>query len=178
MSRTLAALALSLSLALPVAAQQPAAAPPATSDTSNAKPVTPRALELAGHLLQLMNIQETVRAGTELAFDTQVQQNPLMAPFRSTMQEWVNKYFTYELMAPKFTRIYAEEFTEDELQALIAFYESPVGRKVAALTPKLSRRGGEVGAELAQAHMADLQQMIQARAAELEKQGTTPPAKP
>lgn len=180
MSRIFSALALSVAVALPIGAQQttaPTPAPTAAHADSTAKHATPRGLELAGQLLKLMNVEETVRAGTELAFDTQVQQNPLMAPFRPTMQAWVNKYFTYETMAPKFTEIYAEEFSESELQALIAFYQSPVGRKLASLTPTLSRRGGEVGAELAQEHMAELQQMIQARAAELEKQGT-PPSKP
>lgn len=179
MSRILASLALSLAVALPIGAQQTSApASPATAtDSTAAKPISPEARELAGRLLKLMNVEETVRTGTEMAFDTQVQQNPLMAPFRPTMQAWVNKYFTYEVLAPKFTEIYAQEFTVDELRALVTFYESPVGRKIAALTPKLSRRGGEVGVAIAQEHMAELQQMIQARAAELEKQGT-PPSKP
>lgn len=179
MSRILSALAISLLVALPIGAQQTTASKPAPAAhaDSTAKQATPRRLELAKQLLELMNVEETVRAGTELAFDTQVQQNPLMAPFRPTMQAWVNKYFTFETMAPKFTEIYAEEFSESELQALITFYQSPVGRKLASLTPTLSRRGGEVGTQLAQEHMAELQQMIQARAAELEKQGT-PPSKP
>ena len=180
MSRILSTLALTFVVAVPIGAQQTTAPTPQAARTDSsaaAKAATPEALELAGRLLKLMNIEETVRAGTELAFDTQVQQNPLMAPFRPTMQAWVNKYFTYDMLAPKFTEIYAEEFSVDELKALITFYQSPVGRKVATLTPKLSRRGGEVGATLAQEHMGELQQMIQARAAELEKQGA-PPAKP
>lgn len=40
--------------------------------------------------------------------------------------------------------MYAEAFTRDELEQLVAFYESPVGRSVMAKTLVLSRQSGEV----------------------------------
>lgn len=142
------------------------------------RPVTPGAQRAAEELLRSMHIEEVLRSSTEATFDAQVKSQPLMAPFRATMQEWANKYLTWTEYGPKLTRIYAEEFTEPELRQLIAFYNSPIGRKVAELNPVLTRRGAQAGAEVAEAHIKELQQMIQARATELQADGKLPPPTP
>ena len=146
-------------------------APAAT--TAQAAP-TPGARRAADELLRLMNVAQVLRAGFEVAFDEQLKAQPLMAPFRPTMQAWAEKYLTWEQYAPGLVGVYAEEFTEPELRALIAFYQTPVGRKAAALSPTLTRRGAAVGAAVAAAHTAELEQMIQARAVELQKSGALP----
>lgn len=161
MSRRLAVLALALSLAsAPLHAQD--AAP---------RPVSPGALRAAEELLPLMNAEAQVRAGIEAALDAQVEAQPLMAPFRPTMQAWAERYITWAELGPRLARVYAEEFTEAELRDLIAFYRTPVGQKVATLTPTLSRRFAEAGEEMAREHVGELQEMIQARAAELGMPG-------
>ncbi len=46
-----------------------------------------------------------------------------------------------EEMAP----IYANNFTNDELRELIAFYDSPIGRKLVEKQPILSQQGAALG---------------------------------
>lgn len=155
----------------------PSSASPATAATAPApaaRAITPGARAAAEQLLHLMNVEQVLRSSTESAFDAQVKAQPLMAPFRATMQTWADRYLTWEQFGPKMTQIYAEEFTEPELRQLIAFYQTPIGRKTASLSPVLTRRGAQVGAEVAEEHMAELEQMIKARAAELQQQGTFP----
>ena len=167
-----------LSAAALLAAHSPLHAQGAPVAAAAPAPVTPASRRAAEELLQLMNIAQVLRSGSEVSFDAQVKAQPLMAPFRATMQTWADKYLTWEQFGPKLVQAYAEEFSESELRELIAFYKSPIGRKVAARSPVLTRRGAQIGSEIAEAHVAELQQMIQARAAELQQRGVLPGGAP
>ncbi len=46
--------------------------------------------------------------------------------------------------------IYRKYFSEEEIQALIAFYKTPIGRKYAELAGRIQREGMEVNAKQAQ----------------------------
>ena len=156
---------LALVLAAPLAAQNaPAGAP---------RPATPAARAAAREVVALHNMEKVVRAGVEAMFDLQMQQQPQMAPFRATMQAWADKTVSGPELLDKIVDIYAEEFTERELRDLAVFYRTPTGRKLAEVSPQLSKRGAEAGAAVAQAHIGELQQMLEARAAELQR-GTNP----
>ena len=137
----------------------------------NATAVAPSAgaMAAAAQLLALMNLESVMRASTSAMLAAQVKQQPAMAPFRDVMQAWADSIMTLKAMAPALNRVYAETFSEGELRQLIAFYQTPIGRKLAAVTPALSRRGAEVGSEIAEANLPMLQAMIQARAAELQR---------
>ena len=52
----------------------------------------------------------------------------------------------YEQMA----KIYTEEFTEAEIDKILAFYHTPVGEKMREITPELTRKGMEVGQQWGQ----------------------------
>ncbi len=161
MRRVATALVFALVLATPAAAQ----APDANS---------PRSQAAARELLQAMNMEAVLQASTRSTFDVMISQQPVMEPFRAVMHEWMTKYLTMEQFGPRFIAIYAGKFTEPELRQLITFYRSPVGRRLVAEMPELTRLGAEAGAEVAALYSDELEEMIQAKAAELEKQGWTP----
>ena len=161
-----------LALGTPPSSASPAAA--AAAPAPAARAVTPGARAAAEELLRLMNVEQVLRSSTESAFDAQVQAQPLMAPFRPTMQKWADKILTWAEFGPRLTQVYAEEFTEPELRQLIAFYQTPIGQKLASRTPLLTKRGAQVGAEVAEAHLPELEEMIKARAAELQQEGAFP----
>ena len=127
------------------------------------------AVAAATQLLQLMNVESVMRATTSATFAAQVKQQPQMAPFREVMQAWADSTMTLRSMGPALARIYAQTFSEAELRQLIAFYQSPIGRKLASSSPELTRRGAEVGSSVAEANMPMLERMIQARAAQLRQ---------
>ena len=45
----------------------------------------------------------------------------------------------------KLAEIYREEFTEDELDEILAFYDTPVGKKMVETTPKVMEKAMTVG---------------------------------
>ena len=144
-----------------------AAAPLRAQDTS-ATPA-PGAIAAATRLLELMNVESVMRATTAATFAAQIKQQPSMAPVREVMQSWADSTMTLRALGPGLVRIYAQTFTEAELRQLIAFYQTPVGRKLATSSPELTRRGAEVGASIAEANLPLLQRMIQSRAAQLQR---------
>lgn len=66
-------------------------------------------------------------------------------------------------MGKGLARIYARHFTTEEIRGLIAFYESPLGRKVTDTLPAVSQESMQVAMEWAGASIPDLQQRIEAR---------------
>ncbi|TRO65147.1 DUF2059 domain-containing protein [Christiangramia sabulilitoris] len=45
----------------------------------------------------------------------------------------------------KMADIYTESFTEAEIDKILAFYATPVGKKMVAITPELTKKGMEIG---------------------------------
>ena len=61
-------------------------------------------------------------------------------------QRWNRKM--KDRMVDIYVPIYQKYFTLDELREIVAFYDSPVGRKLAAATPAMTREGMEKGQQL------------------------------
>jgi hypothetical protein len=55
---------------------------------------------------------------------------------------------------------YAQEFTEPELKKLTEFDKTPVGKKASEKMPQLAFLAGQLGLKKAQAHQAELRQML------------------
>lgn len=139
-----------------------------STTTAAAAPATPATRALADTLLDLMGTRQLMRASIEASLDAQVQAQPMMAQFRPTMMAWVDKYISWDALRPRMVELYTGAYTDDELRALVAFYRTPVGRKTAAISPELAKKGALIGAEAAQAHLPELQKMVQDRMAELQ----------
>ena len=56
----------------------------------------------------------------------------------------------------KIATVYTESFTEEELDKILAFYDTPVGKKMVEITPELTKKGMEIG----QAWGMELQPMM------------------
>ncbi len=181
MSRsTRSALTFALALLVAPIAVGAQVARPATADTA-ARPKlvpTPAALAVADSLLRQMDLERVMQIGAMSTFDASMQQQPAMAQFRDVVQAWYQKHLSWAEFGPSMVKVYAEMFTEPELRAYLAFYRTPAGRQLARLTPELTRRGAELGAEVAARHSDELQQMIQARIAEIQAGGVKPPTPP
>lgn len=155
-----------------------AAAPPARAqgaagrvvDSARTDTVTVSASRLAAahEVLRVMDMERQILSGVKTMLDAQLTAAPALRQYRDVMQAWAEKYLTWGVMGDRLARVYAQTFTERELRELTAFYRTPIGQKVARVTPALMQRGADVGAAVAQEHMAELESMIQARARELQ----------
>jgi uncharacterized protein len=143
-------------------------------DSTARKTPTPAAIAAAEQLLVLMNTEKVMRVAITASFDAQVEAQPLMAPFMDVMKEWADRVITMKEMGPQLARAYAEFFSEAELRQIIAFYQSPIGRRLAVVLPDLTRRASEIGAAVAEAHSSELEAAIAKRAAEIQNTPTPP----
>lgn len=124
----------------------------------------------AMELLVTMHMDKTMADSMEQMLQLQIQQNPAIAPYKEVMRKFLAKYMSWESLKNEFARIYAEEFTEQELRDMIAFYRTPTGAKAIAKMPALMAKGGQLGMQRVQQNMGELNEMLRA---EQERQQNT-----
>lgn len=138
---------------------------PACLAAQPATPIAPSHLAAARELIVAVRLGDVAAASVNATIDEQIRANPELEPFRTTMKEWAIGLFTTEEAKRAFAEVYASTFTESELRQLVAFYQTPLGQKVASSQATLSMRGAEIGRNLAEAHQADLMARIQSQMA-------------
>jgi hypothetical protein len=129
----------------------------------------PANLQAASELLQVMGARQASEAGTQAMIDNLLNSQPMMQPFRDVFTQWAAKYLAWQQLEPQMAALYANAFTKAELEELIRFYKSPTGSKAARVMPDLTKQAMVIGSAIAQQHLPELQQMIKARAAQLQK---------
>jgi uncharacterized protein len=141
----------------------------------------PASAESIERLLQVMQVQaqlETMYAQILPAMQSSMRQT-LTAQLRSdqaarmldAVQPRVNalvlEQMSWARLKPAFARIYAEAFSQEEVDGLIAFYQGPIGTALISKTPQLMQRSTQVMQE----RMGPmLQQVVQITKEEIEKE--------
>ena len=171
--KTVAVLLVSLLAGSSLSAQSPT--PRSSTDTT----ITSSHLAAAEQLLEVSDTERQIRDGMRAYFDAQSQQNPLMVPYRPVMEAFAAKYLVWSDLKPRLARVYAQALTEEQLRAAVAFQQTPAGRAFSAHQAEFQRATMQIVQDQLQAHAPELQQMIQAKAAELDKPGAAAaPKKP
>jgi uncharacterized protein len=152
-------------LALVLWPQVPRAQPP--------PPLAPAALDshaqAATELLTVMNLERQMAGGAEAMVDVMIGQNAMLAPYRDVLLKWAASFMNWENFGPQVVALYEDAFTEQELRDMTAFYKSPTGQKSLTGIPQLTHRMSELGSKVAKEHVPELEAMIRARSAEIQK---------
>jgi len=122
----------------------------------------------AKKLLDIMNMEIMLQESIDLSLNAQIQANPAIAPLKDVMNEFLEKYMSYDSLEDDLIKIYAETFTEAELKEINAFYLTPTGKKVVHTMPQLMNKGGELGMQRVQENMAELESLIDTEVKRLE----------
>src|SRR5438105_6817744 len=93
--------------------------------------------------------------------ENQLQHNRRLARQRGIVQRFLTKYVNWESVKEDTVTAYTHEFTEPELKKLTEFYKTPVGKKASEKMPQLAFLAGQLGLKKAQAHQAELRQMLE-----------------
>ena len=64
---------------------------------------------------------------------------------KNIYRDWFDNDIDRDAMKREFIKIYAEAFSENEINQLINFYQSPVGQKFLKKSPELMRLGAQIG---------------------------------
>src|SRR5712691_7190919 len=117
--------------------------------------------QAAENLLLVMEVDKSLPHLAEQVVENQLQQNPQLAPQREILQKFFNKYLNWASVREDTISAYTQEFTEPELKKLTEFYATPVGKKASEKMPQLAFIAGQLGLKKAQAHQAELRQMLE-----------------
>ncbi len=115
----------------------------------------------AENLLLVMEVDKSLPTIAEHVVETQVQQNPQLAPQREVLQRFLTQYLNWESVKEDTITTYTHEFTEPALKKLTEFYKTPLGKNASEKMPQLAFIAGQLGLKKAQAHQAELRQMLE-----------------
>ena len=116
--------------------------------------------------ISALDMESLLNQSVNQMLDMQVKQNPAIAPFQQDMKAFFAKYMSWQSMKEEMVKIYMGEFTENELNELNKFYQTPVGKKSIQRMPALLAKGAELGQKRVQEHLPELQAAIAAKAGE------------
>lgn len=99
-------------------------------------PIVNKRYQLAKQLVKDINLQYRVKNLMSATIADKMKKDKWFAKHNKQLRYLVNKYFSWNNIEPIYVRIYAKAFTVKEMQELIKFYQSPLGktysRKLAA----------------------------------------------
>lgn len=99
------------------------------------------------------------------------QDRPAFERYMQRVAEVMQQEAGWAQLKEPMIRIYASHYSEEEIQGLTAFYESPLGRSMVAKTPEVMRDSAAVSQELLKRVMPRLVELAK------EMQRASPPAR-
>lgn len=96
---------------------------------------------------------------------------------RKEMAGWLSDVLDWGTMKEMYVDIYTDVFTEDEINELTAFYQSPLGRKMLQKTPALLQATVERTQAMIRSRMPEIQNRLDGYTSDLEsryKKGRQP----
>ena len=115
-------------------------------------------------LFALTGMETLIGQSIDQMLAIQVQQNPALAQFQPQMKAFLNKYMSWASLKDDMAKLYMAEFTEAELNELIKFYQTPLGKKTIQKMPGLMAKGAEIGQKRVQEHLPELEAAISPKA--------------
>jgi len=71
-------------------------------------------------------------------------------------------------------KVYEKEYTSEEINQLLAFYETPIGRKSLTVLPRIMAQSNKVGNDFAMKNQADFQKQVMAVISKYKASAGTP----
>jgi hypothetical protein len=117
--------------------------------------------QMLGSVEQMMDSQlgtlELSEEGTEA-----------MTATRAELTGWIQEFFEWERMKQIYVDIYVEVFSEEEIDEIVAFYQSPLGQKMISRMPQLMQKSMEKTQALYREKMPVFQKRLQEVCADLQ----------
>lgn len=99
------------------------------------------------HIHQLMTAMGAAKIGTQI-MTTIIQQYKTMAPGAdASFWDEYEKEVKFDELVEMIVPIYDKNFTDDDILQLLAFYQSPIGRKTIEKMPGIYQESFQIGME-------------------------------
>ena len=137
---------------------------------------------MAGKLLDAINGPELIRSAFVAQCDpllntlkAQGVPAPAIEEMRAAMLEWFDQEIKWDELKPKVAELYVSQFSEQELTEIVAFYQTPTGRKTITALPELFQKGAMIGQQYVMTKQASLQLRLQQIAQKYQLQAQAAP---
>jgi len=121
--------------------------------------------ELTMELLKIMDSENVYKNTLKITLDNQ----PTLKNVRSEVDQFVEKYLSYDEIKNDLAKIYKNHFTMEEIETFIKFYSTPTGQKFIKLQSTIVEEAQMISQSIIQKHMAELQQMIEKKFLKLKQ---------
>lgn len=140
-TRILTFLALALAAALPL----------------QTAPASASATELVALTLPASAFEKTFIEAFEVSLSQMGLPEDKAKQVRAAALKLAKKVSSDEQLGIRMATVYTEIYTEAEIQELLTFYKTPIGKKSIEVMPVVFQKSALIGEELTQKHMADFQ---------------------
>ncbi|MCK4809888.1 MAG: DUF2059 domain-containing protein [Candidatus Omnitrophica bacterium] len=135
---------------------------------------------LAEELLVLMNTKENIERSFEIIKEMQKSQLQQMnvpgkesfekaQAIREKVMDLISQELSWDKLKDDYITVYADTFSEKELEGIINFYKTPVGKKFTEKTPELMKKSMDISQKQMQELMPKLQSITKGMLEELEE---------
>lgn len=108
-----------------------------------------------------ISIETTLQNTVKQLVEMRIKQEPELKPFEKVMMEFFGKYLSYESLKDDMSKLYADTFTTEELNAIAAFYGSEAGKKMLQNTPEILKESAQIGMLKANENMDEFKKMVE-----------------
>ena len=81
--------------------------------------------------------------------------------FQDQIMHLIETQMSWKALEPQYVELYAQTYTEDELDAILVFYKSPAGSSLLAKTPELTARSLQISQSRVAIIVPQLKQMVE-----------------
>ena len=120
-------------------------------------------------LLVAAQTEKTIAASIDQMLAQQIGQNPSMKDYEGIMKTFFAKYMSWNALKSDMAKLYTDEFSEEELKKITAFYRTEIGKKMVSKQTVILQKSMMLGQQSVQSHLPELQEAIQKRQQELKK---------
>ena len=108
----------------------------------------------AEELLIISESDKNFEKGFLVGFNAQTKNLP--PEMQKAGLAWAAKYFTWDAVKEDAIKLQMENFTEEELKEITAFYRSPAGKKSITVLPLVLAKGAEIAQQKVAEHKDEL----------------------
>jgi hypothetical protein len=129
-------------------------------------------LQIPARMEQFVNgLSESMRTGAEAGFKQEVPNaTPDQLKKVDAIADSVSKDFPLQEMVDAVVLIYQKHLTRSDLQAILAFYSSPVGQKLLKEQPAMMTEGMQAGQQVMMKRLPEINERIKTQMAQLVEQ--------
>lgn len=130
-------------------------------------------------LMEVSRVREMTEQTADVMLKSQLEQMPQLGPYANILRDFYREQLGWAVLEPDLTQVYLEVFSESELRELIAFYQSPLGKKMLDKMPVLLAKSNELTSKRMQAAMPKLMERLEAAVQSgMTRPDSTKPKKP